>query len=77
MPFLFELLPFPYSLGSANFAVLSQRETGVKRVKNVGVYPLAPTAVGMANFLPSADGKLFARKDRTACADRVPRKAGV
>ena len=38
---------------------------------------LLPTAVGTANLLPSADGKLFARKDRTAYADRVPRKAGV
>ena len=38
---------------------------------------MSPPPRGAANLLPSADGKLFARKDRTACADRVPRKAGV
>ena len=32
-------LPFLYSLSSENFAVLFQRETGVKRVETVGVYP--------------------------------------
>ena len=37
----------------------------------------AAVQVGTANFLPSADGKLFAQKDRTACADRVPQGHGV
>ena len=32
-------LPFLYSLSSENFAVLFQRETGVKRVETAGVYP--------------------------------------
>ena len=42
-------LPFLYSLSSENFAVLFQRETGVKRVETVGVYPLAHRR-GTANF---------------------------
>ena len=41
-------LPFPYSLSSANFAVLSQKETGFKRVETL-VSILLPTAVGTAN----------------------------
>ena len=36
-------LPFLYSLSSANFAVLSQRERGEnQRVETAGVYPLVP-----------------------------------
>ena len=41
-------LPFPHSLSSANFAVLSQKETGFKRVETL-VSILLPTAVGTAN----------------------------
>ena len=37
-------LPFLYSLSSENFAVLFQRETGVKRVETAGVYPLIAAA---------------------------------
>ena len=37
-------LPFLYSLSSENFAVLFQRETGVKRVETAGVYPLVAAA---------------------------------
>ena len=70
MPFLFELLPFPYSLSSANFAVLSQRETGVKRVETVGVYPLAHRR-GTANSPLNLSEKLSALIERIACAVQV------
>ena len=55
---------------------ISSRDLMEARVETL-VSILVPTAVGTANRLPSADGKLFARKDRTACTDRVPCKAGV
>ena len=68
--------PFRSGRRSLIFARLGIKETGFTRVETL-VSTLVPTAVGTANLLPTADGKLFARKDRTAFADRVPRKAGV
>ena len=77
-------LPFPYSLSSANFAVLSQKETGFKRVETL-VSILLPTAVGTANSCApqSATLRLIQAKNlppirgEHANAVRVPRSAGA
>ena len=50
-------LPFPYSLSSANFAVLRGNGEIHKRGGNLGVHPSYAPARRQRTFLPSADGE--------------------
>ena len=58
----------PYSLSSANFAVLSQKETGFKRVETL-VSILLPTAVGTANSCAPQSATL-----RLIKAQKIPQR---
>ena len=66
-------LPFPFS-GRSPVSGLrqtkKQRETGVKRVETVGVYPLAHRR-GTANSPLNLSEKLYALIERIACAVQV------
>ena len=63
-------LPFPYSLSSANFAVLSQKETGFKRVETL-VSILLPTAVGTANSCAPQSATLHLIKTQKNPAEKT------
>ncbi len=66
-------LPFPFSKRSPVSGLRQtkkQRETGVKRVETVGVYPLAHRR-GTANSPLNLSEKLSAPIERIACAVQV------
>ena len=65
-------LPFPYSLSSANFAVLRGNGEIHKRGGNLGVHPSYAPARRQRTFLPSAGGTLPAEVQR-----KTPRPLGA